>query len=53
VTFKNAVWHKSFFKLLESAIKHAEMGYWFECGDAVQRWLWPLILILSADYEEQ
>lgn len=53
VNFKNAVWHESFHKLLESIIQHAKTGYWFECGDNIQRRLWPLILILSADYEEQ
>ncbi|KAG2355792.1 hypothetical protein BDR07DRAFT_1453666 [Suillus spraguei] len=53
VNFKNAVWHKSFLKLLESVIQISRMGYWFECGGAIQRLLWPLILILSADYKEQ
>ncbi|KAG2116194.1 hypothetical protein BD769DRAFT_1629852 [Suillus cothurnatus] len=43
VDFKNAVWHTSFYQLLAS----------FECGDGINRRLWPLILILSADYEEQ
>ncbi|KAG1829439.1 hypothetical protein EV424DRAFT_1470719 [Suillus variegatus] len=43
VNFKNAVWHESTLK----------SGYWFECWDCVQRLLWPLILILSADYKEQ
>ncbi|KAG1846280.1 hypothetical protein F4604DRAFT_1884179 [Suillus subluteus] len=53
VNFKNAVWHESFLKLLESVIQISRTGYWFECGDAIRRLLWPLILILSADYEEQ
>ncbi|KAG2090890.1 uncharacterized protein F5147DRAFT_755445 [Suillus discolor] len=53
VDFKNAVWHESFLKLLESVIQISRTGYLFECGDAIQRLLWPLILILSADYEEQ
>jgi hypothetical protein len=53
VNFKNAVWHESFLKLLEAVIVHSKSGYWFECWDRVQRLLWPLILILSADYEEQ
>ncbi|KAG1857471.1 hypothetical protein F4604DRAFT_1589912 [Suillus subluteus] len=53
VNFKNAVWHEPFLKLLESVIQISRTGYWFECGDAIRRLLWPLILILSADYEEQ
>ncbi|KAG1901334.1 uncharacterized protein F5891DRAFT_1128092 [Suillus fuscotomentosus] len=53
VNFKNAVWHGSFLKLLKAVIVHSKSGYWFECWDHVQRLLWPLILILSADYEAQ
>ncbi|KAG2142230.1 uncharacterized protein EDB93DRAFT_1241592 [Suillus bovinus] len=53
VDFKNAVWHTSFYQLLTSVAKHSHTGYWFECGDGIQHYLWPLILILSADYEEQ
>jgi hypothetical protein len=53
VNFKNAVWHESFLKLLESVIQISRTGYWFECGDTIRRLLWPLILILSTDYEEQ
>ncbi|KAG1838070.1 hypothetical protein F4604DRAFT_1998347 [Suillus subluteus] len=53
VDFKNAVWHKSFYQLLHSIELHSKTGYWFECGDQIQCRLWPLILILSRDYEEQ
>ncbi|KAG1890418.1 uncharacterized protein F5891DRAFT_1131709 [Suillus fuscotomentosus] len=53
VDFKNAVWHTSFYQLLASVVKHSNTGYWFECRDGIRRHLWPLILILSADYEEQ
>ncbi|ETW76940.1 hypothetical protein HETIRDRAFT_328617 [Heterobasidion irregulare TC 32-1] len=53
VNFKNAVWHKSFYVLLETIAKSSKIGFWFECADGVRRWLFPLILILSADYEEQ
>ncbi|KAG1872007.1 hypothetical protein C8R48DRAFT_770378 [Suillus tomentosus] len=28
-------------------------GYWFDCGDLIRHLLWSIILILSADYEEQ
>ncbi|KAG1840639.1 hypothetical protein F4604DRAFT_1598758 [Suillus subluteus] len=53
VDFKNAVWHTSFYQLLASVAQHSNTGYWFECGDGIKRRLWPVILILSADYEEQ
>ncbi|KAG1889501.1 hypothetical protein F4604DRAFT_1674126 [Suillus subluteus] len=52
VNFKNTVWHESFLKLLESVIQILRTGYWFECGDAIWHLLWPLILILSTNYEE-
>ncbi|KAG2053125.1 hypothetical protein BDR06DRAFT_1055215 [Suillus hirtellus] len=53
VDFKNAVWHTSFYQLLALVEKHSKTGYWFECAGGIQRCLWPLILILSADYKEQ
>ncbi|KAG1905761.1 uncharacterized protein F5891DRAFT_1125792 [Suillus fuscotomentosus] len=53
VNFKNVVWHESFLQLIESVIQHSKTGYWFDCGDLIRRLLWPIILILSADYEEQ
>ncbi|KIK31487.1 hypothetical protein CY34DRAFT_58649, partial [Suillus luteus UH-Slu-Lm8-n1] len=43
----------SFYQLLASVAKHSNTGYWFECGDGIQHRLWPVILILSADYKEQ
>jgi hypothetical protein len=30
----------------------SKVGNWTICGDGATRWLWPLILILAADYEE-
>ncbi|KAG1856191.1 hypothetical protein C8R48DRAFT_749169 [Suillus tomentosus] len=53
VDFKNAVWHNSFYQLLQSIELHSKTGYWFECGDQIRCRLWPLILILSGDYKEQ
>ncbi|KAJ6524306.1 hypothetical protein B0H19DRAFT_1085294 [Mycena capillaripes] len=50
--FKNVVWHTTFYKLLESLIHPSNVGSWTECGDGQLRWLWPVILILAADYEE-
>jgi hypothetical protein len=53
VNFKRIVWHKGFYRLLETAAAYSKTGFWFDCVDAVTRFLFPLILILSADYEEQ
>ncbi|KAJ7265150.1 hypothetical protein C8J57DRAFT_1622209 [Mycena rebaudengoi] len=50
--FKNAVWHKSFYVLIESITAHSKTGIWTVCGDSIQRWLFPVILILASDYEE-
>ncbi|KAJ7266146.1 hypothetical protein C8J57DRAFT_1450596 [Mycena rebaudengoi] len=50
--FKNAVWHASFYKLLESIVEHSKTGIWTPCGDGEIRWLFPMILILASDYEE-
>ncbi|KAJ7824944.1 hypothetical protein B0H13DRAFT_1918851 [Mycena leptocephala] len=50
--FKNVVWHTAFYKLLESLVIPAKVGDWMDCGDDIRRWLWPIILILAADYEE-
>jgi len=52
VNFKNAVWHESFKKLLQSIIPLSKSGFWVECGDRKKRQLFPLVLILTADYEE-
>ncbi|KAG2350216.1 hypothetical protein BDR05DRAFT_942722 [Suillus weaverae] len=42
----------AFKKLLESIILYSKTGFVHECFDAIMRWLYPLILLLSADYEE-
>ncbi|KAH9985222.1 hypothetical protein BJV74DRAFT_878709 [Russula compacta] len=51
--FKNVVWHESLHKILQSVAKHASDGYWHKGVDGVIRLLFTIILILSADYEEQ
>ncbi|KIK93461.1 hypothetical protein PAXRUDRAFT_12641 [Paxillus rubicundulus Ve08.2h10] len=42
-----------FVKLLEAVIQYSKSGYSHKCWDEITHWLFPLILILSADYEEQ
>ncbi|KAG2750980.1 hypothetical protein P692DRAFT_201710246, partial [Suillus brevipes Sb2] len=51
VNFKCVVWHKSFLKLLELIVQYSKTGYTHQCFDKVMRWLFPILLILSADYE--
>lgn len=53
VNFKQVVWHESFLKILNTMEDHSKTGVWYTCIDGVKRWLWLLILIISADYEEQ
>ncbi|THU90821.1 hypothetical protein K435DRAFT_675329, partial [Dendrothele bispora CBS 962.96] len=53
VNFKNAVWHESVRKIIESLIPHSQTGCALVCGDDVTRSLFPIPFILSADYEEQ
>ncbi|KAF8887442.1 hypothetical protein CPB84DRAFT_1816617 [Gymnopilus junonius] len=53
INFKRIVCHKSLYEILESIRLHGKVGYMKECGDNILRQLWPIILILSADYEEQ
>lgn len=53
VNLKRIVWHEGFEAILKPIIGPSEHGVAMMCGDNVRRWLFPLILILSADYEEQ
>lgn len=53
VNFKQVVWHESFYKLLETIEALSVTGCSVMCGDGIERLIHPLILILSADYEEQ
>lgn len=53
VNFKRVVWHESMRKLFETIELYSKVGCWLECGDGVVRHIFPLILILAADYEEQ
>jgi Plavaka transposase len=52
-TLKRRVWHQSFLVIIRSIAALSKTGCWLECGDGVKRWLFPTVLILSADYEEQ
>lgn len=53
VNFKRVVWHAAFYKLLESIEAYSVTGCWVNCGDKVARHIYPLVLMLVTDYEEQ
>lgn len=53
VNLKCVVWHSSFLKILKSIATLSKTGFAHKCFDGIIRWLYPLILILSGDYEEQ
>ncbi|EDR06114.1 uncharacterized protein LACBIDRAFT_329259 [Laccaria bicolor S238N-H82] len=52
VNFKRVVWHKAFYEILKSVEQYAETGYHLTTAD-IERWMFPIVLIASADYEEQ
>ena len=43
----------AFYKLVETIKNYSATGCWVDCGDKIRRHIFPLILILAADYEEQ
>ncbi|KAG2349794.1 hypothetical protein BDR05DRAFT_972737 [Suillus weaverae] len=51
--FKATVWHKSFERILSLLTTQSKTDQWLECLDTVQPWFFPLILILSSNFEEQ
>jgi len=53
VNFKCVIWHKSWYELLASIRRLSKIGCHIKCADGVVRHIFPVILILSADYEEQ
>ncbi|KAG1896768.1 uncharacterized protein F5891DRAFT_1130156 [Suillus fuscotomentosus] len=53
VNFKNAVWHQSFLKILACLAPLSKFGSAVKCWDDIIHIFYLIILILSADYEEQ
>lgn len=53
VNLKRVIWHTAFHEILRSIEHHAEFGTSITCGDGVKRQIFPRIIIISADYEEQ
>jgi len=50
---KRVVWHELFLKILNSIIQLSKVGFAYKTFKGIMRLLYPIILILSADYEEQ
>ncbi|KAG1785490.1 uncharacterized protein HD556DRAFT_1249795, partial [Suillus plorans] len=53
VNFKNVVWHTSFLKILDCLVPLSRFGSSVKCWDDLIRVFYLIVLILSADYEEQ
>ena len=51
--FKRVVWHEAFYEVLATISEPSRTGQHVGCGDGVNRHVFPAILILSADFEEQ
>ncbi|EIW78276.1 hypothetical protein CONPUDRAFT_60954 [Coniophora puteana RWD-64-598 SS2] len=51
--FKRVVWHEAFRNFLSDIELYSEAGLFHHCHDGINRVLFPVILMLSADYEEQ
>ena len=53
VNLKRVVWHRAFHEILETIKRWGKIGYQAPCGNDIARWLFPLLLILSSNFEEQ
>ncbi|KAH9486000.1 hypothetical protein JR316_0000063 [Psilocybe cubensis] len=53
VDLKRLIWHKAVHKILQSIEAPATFGAAIKCGDGKIRNIFPHILSISADYEEQ
>ncbi|KAI6131231.1 hypothetical protein EDD16DRAFT_1514591 [Pisolithus croceorrhizus] len=49
---KRVVWHQAFLRLLDSITCLSKVGFTYKTHNGLMRTLYPIILILSADYEE-
>ncbi|TFK82664.1 hypothetical protein K466DRAFT_499894 [Polyporus arcularius HHB13444] len=53
VNYKREVYHVGFRHILEPVKAPSRIGFWFRCGDQVERNFYIFIVIVSADHEEQ
>ncbi|KAF8151553.1 hypothetical protein B0H34DRAFT_678154 [Crassisporium funariophilum] len=47
------IWHAAVNKIVKSIKPYAQTGFKIECGDGITRIIYPHIIMLSANYEEQ
>ena len=52
MNFKRVVWQKTFYEILKSIEQYGQTGYHLTVAD-IEHWMFPIVLIASADYEEQ
>ncbi|KJA14864.1 hypothetical protein HYPSUDRAFT_119953, partial [Hypholoma sublateritium FD-334 SS-4] len=50
---KRTVWHTAFYEIVKSIEQYTESGTTVICGDKIERQIFPRVLFLSANYEEQ
>lgn len=53
INLKRVVWHTAFCEILQSIADYSKTGCTYMCADGIKWLLFPVVLILSADYEEQ
>ncbi len=53
VNTKRTVWHTAFLEIVQSIEQYTEIGTSVVCGDKKTRQIFPRVLFISADYEEQ
>lgn len=53
VNVKRTVWHTAFYEIVKSIEQYTETGTSVFCGDKITRQIFPRVLFISADYEEQ
>lgn len=53
VNLKRVIWHEAVALIFKSIETYTRLGTSVECADGVSRILFPHVLMISADYEEQ
>lgn len=51
--FKRRVWHDAMKEIIAPLVELSKTGLLIRCGDGVERRVFPVLNILSGDYEEQ
>ncbi|KAF9045535.1 hypothetical protein BJ165DRAFT_1415498 [Panaeolus papilionaceus] len=53
IRHKREVWHEAMSQIFKSLADWMELGTAIQCGDGVVRHIFPRLVMISADYEEQ